>query len=62
MEGDGNNPDLDDVQTRAVKGAVVSGLRRPIDSNPLECRRLTGIGSSEVKLLSIGADDDGIAH
>ena len=40
--------------TKAVKGAVVSGIHRPIATNPLQYE-VTGIGSS-AKLVEIAAD------
>ena len=40
--------------TKAVKGAVVSGIHRPIATNPLQYQ-VTGIGSS-AKLVEIAAD------
>ncbi len=54
-----NNLQFDVVLSKAVKGAVVSGLRNPIGSTPLEWE-VTGIGS-RAKLLSIedsGASGD----
>ena len=46
-----NDLQFDVDQSKAVKGATVSGLRRPIGSNPLQWD-VTGIGSS-AKLVSI---------
>ncbi len=45
---------FDLVPAKAVKGAVVSGLRNPIGTSPLEWE-ITGIGSS-AKLVSIAND------
>ena len=53
MGVDENDLQFDVVPSKAIKGAVVSGLRRPIDSNPLEWD-VTGISSS-AKLVSIDA-------
>ena len=46
-----NDLQFDVDPDKAIKGAIASGLRRPIDSNPLEWE-VTGIGSS-AKLVSI---------
>ena len=53
MGVDENDLQFDVVPAKAIKGAVVSGLRRPIASNPLEWD-VTGISSS-AKLVSIDA-------
>ena len=45
---------FDVVPAKAVKGAVVSGLTRPIGSNPLEWPG----ADTTATLVSIGADDD----
>ena len=50
MRVDENNLQFDVDPDKAIKGASASGLRRPIDSNPLEWE-VTGIGSS-AKLVS----------
>ena len=49
VEGNGNNFDVD--RSKAIKGSAVSGLGRPIDTNPLEWK-VTGVASS-AKLVSI---------
>ena len=54
MRVDKNDLHFDVDPGKAIKGATASGLRRPIDSNPLEWI-VTGIGSS-AKLLDIGSD------
>ena len=50
----GDGLQFDVVPAKAVKGAVVSGLKYPIGSNPLEWPG----ADTTATLVSIGADDD----
>ena len=53
VEGNGNNFDVD--PSKAIKGSAVSGLGRPIDTNPLEWK-VTGVASS-AKLVNISSNN-----
>ena len=55
VEGNGNNFDVD--PSKAIKGSAVSGLGRPIDTNPLEWK-VTGVASS-AKLVNISNENNG---